>query len=343
MAAKNYKKLIEKSGLTIYDELSGKNSTLLIPTAELEKLLNKSIKGLDLSGLALRTRAKVIKTSICESLGYPVPSSFQKTQPRFLAQMFDAYVQKSNNLQIWNEEIAPERRYVIIKLSEHDMVERVKVIEGNDLAILDTTGTLTHKYQAQMPQTGDSALLSKSDTKELVKLCKTTNEVAITTPDDFPKEDSLISIEEIYSSLLPLVGTSFDDSGITRERTRGDVLHGMVSQALGYADHHDNGQFPDVRNQLLEVKLQTSPTIDLGLVKPDSADVLDFPRVKEVALKHEDVRYALFGADSKNGQVTITRLFLVTGKDFFKHFRQFQGKVQNKKIQIPLPRDFFNR
>ncbi len=343
MAAMNYQEQIKISGLTIYDELVGKNSSLLIPTKELERFLNKSLQGLNLSGLALRTRAKVIKTKVVETLGYPVPSSFRKTQPRFPSQMFDVYVQKSNNLQIWNEEIAPERRYVLVKLSETDEVEKIRVIEGTELATLDTTGTLTHKYQAQMPPSGGSALLSMGDTKPVEKILENNSERVITTPDNFPTDNSLLSIKEIFDRLYPLVGASFQDSGITRERSRGDLLHSMVSKALGYDDHHDNGQFPDVRNQLLEVKLQTSPTIDLGLVKPDSKEILKFPRLHKIALTHRDVRYALFGAESSKSHVTLNRLFLVTGEDFFKHFRQFQGKVQNKKIQIPLPRDFFDR
>lgn len=342
MSAQNYKRQIQASGLSIYDPLVGKNASLFIPTKDLEKSLNKSLCGLSLDGLALRTRAKVIKSAICDALGYPIPTSFQKTQPRFLAQLFDVYVQKSNNLQIWNEEIAPERRYVLIKLTERDVVEKVRVIEGVELAALDTTGTLTHKYQAQMPATGSSALLSAKDTKVIQKNLEAEGLRVLSTPDSFPTVKSLIPIQEIYDRLSALVGKSFADSGVTRERSRGDTLHTQVSNILGYPSHHDNGQFPDVRNQLLEVKLQTSPTIDLGLVKPDSNEELDFPKLGRVALRHKDVRYAIFGAKSANSHVTITRLFLVTGEDFFKHFRQFQGKVQNKKIQIPLPRNFFN-
>jgi hypothetical protein len=33
---------------------------------------------------------------------------------------------------------------------------------------------------------------------------------------------------------------------------------------------------------------------------------------------------------------------LTTGESFFTRFTQFQGKVLNKKLQIPLPRDFFD-
>jgi hypothetical protein len=33
---------------------------------------------------------------------------------------------------------------------------------------------------------------------------------------------------------------------------------------------------------------------------------------------------------------------MVTGKDFSKHFHLFGGKVQNAKLQIPLPHNFFD-
>jgi hypothetical protein len=102
------------------------------------------------------------------------------------------------------------------------------------------------------------------------------------------------------------------------------------------------GQFPDVRHQLLEVKLQTATTIDLGLVRPDSHDPLDVPKVLAQHLKHCDVRYALFYAKTDGATVTLTHIFLTTGEAFFRRFPQFQGKVLNRKLQIPLPAGFFD-
>src|ERR1035437_4308154 len=138
---------IAKSGKTIYDSFhEGPNH--LLPSIELEAILKKGLLGLDLN-YPLRTRSKVLKSRICEVLGYPVPASFKKTEPRFPAQDFDTYIQKSNNLQIWNQEIAPTRRYVIIRLDENSRVTGVRVVAGEILAELDTTGTLTKKYQAK--------------------------------------------------------------------------------------------------------------------------------------------------------------------------------------------------
>jgi hypothetical protein len=101
--------------------------------------------------------------------------------------------------------------------------------------------------------------------------------------------------------------------------------------------YHDSGQFPDVPDQLLEVKFQTSPTIDLGLVSPDSRE----PLADQASHRHCDVRYAVFYGRVAGSKVQIDHLVVSTGEDFFKFFRRFEGKVVNKKIQIPLPKDFF--
>jgi hypothetical protein len=123
---------------------------------------------------------------------------------------------------------------------------------------------------------------------------------------------------------------------------RGAALHRLVCEALGYANYKDDGQFPDIRHQLLEVKLQTSPTIDLGLAAPNSKEALDVPKINNRQVRHRDVRYAIFCAQTNDTVVTITHLFLSTGAAFFSRFPQFKGKVLNKKLQIPLPTDFFD-
>ena len=51
--------------------------------------------------------------------------------------------------------------------------------------------------------------------------------------------------------------------------------------------------------------------------------------------------YALFYAVTDGRTVRLTHFFLATGDGFFERFPQFQGKVLNKKLQIPLPADFF--
>lgn len=89
------------------------------------------------------------------------------------------------------------------------------------------------------------------------------------------------------------------------------------------------------------MKLQTSPTIDLGLVTPESVDPLDVPMIDGQQIRHCDVRYGIFYGVITNGSVALTHFFLTTGAAFFTRFPQFQGNVLNTKLQIPLPAGFF--
>lgn len=337
-----YVSAISKFGISIYHTIP-RNSELWIPTPVLEFLLNRELAGINLEGLALRTRSKVVKEHICKALGYPVPKSFKKSQPRFLGQDFDTYTQKSNNLQIWNEEISPSRRYVIIRISENNIILKVKVIAGVDLAYLDTTGTLTQKYQARLlTGVSNAELVASVDTETLIPHISQDVLLAEYNPSHYPSTSALLPIKTIFERLKPLIGQCFVDKGYDQERNRGEGLHRLVCQTLGYKSYQDNGQFPDIRHQLLEIKLQTSPTIDLGLVTPDSTGILDGAILDQEQVKHCDVRYAILYAVTDGQEVTLTHLYVTTGQKFFTRFPQFQGKVLNKKLQIPLPGNFFN-
>lgn len=336
--------LISVSNLSIYDKLEP-NSPMWLTSNEIETQLNKTIVNLDLHGLALRTRSKVVKSEICRALGYNVPKSFKKTQPRFFGQNFDVYTQKSNNLQVWNEELNQNRRYVIIKISSDEMIERCKVITGADLAQLDTTGTLTHKYQARLTGIdGVYELVNDSDSEYLSRAVTKEQQVDLSelSPTDGPKPGFLLPIKELFDKLQSVVGKEFDDPGLDQERNRGAGLHRLVCQALGYQSYADNGKFPDIFNQLLEVKLQTSQTVDLGLVTPSSLSLLDMDGLEDVYPRHCDVRYALFVGKTDNIKVKITNLIVTNGVNFFSRMPRFEGNVLNKKLQIPLPNNFFN-
>ena len=84
-----YTKLIKISGLTIYDSVP---ENLYIPNDDLEIILREGLRGFSTAGLPIRTRSKIVKSRICEILGYPIPKTFLKTQPRFLGQDFDTYI-----------------------------------------------------------------------------------------------------------------------------------------------------------------------------------------------------------------------------------------------------------
>jgi hypothetical protein len=225
-------------------------------------------------------------------------------------------------LQIWNEEVAASRRYVLIRVNDDQMVTRVKVVTGDVVAKLDPTGTLTTKYQARSrDQVTESRLVSKTDTPHVA--------------ETLPK--AILPMRKLYTLLQTLVGLTIVNPGIDQERNRGAVLHEAVCKCLN-TSWSDCGRFPDVPNQLLEVKLQTASTIDLGLVCPDSeegiASLPDF--------HHRDVRYAVFYGTVVPEGIRLEHLILTTGADFFTFFRRFEGNVRNAKLQIPLPAGFFD-
>lgn len=337
----NYTHNIQKSNLSIYDPIDEKDVNLFIPTQELQKILEKSLIGLSLKDLPLRTRSKKVKTEICNALGYPVPTSFKRSRPRFLGQNFDVYTQKSMNVQIWNEDVDGNRRYVFLRTSEDDIIDSVKIISGDELVQYDRTGKLTQKYQARM-KSYDEDICSSDDTVLVQNWRdKNTKDLLDVNVASFPQKNELLGIRKIYELLAPLVGKDMPILGAIQERNRGAYLQDLICSRLGYCHSTDDGKYPDLKNQLLEVKLQTSPTIDLGLHSPEDGEKVFSS--EGVTFTSKDVRYAIFDGLVQGESVVLRRLYLVTGEELPKYFPLFEGMKTNKKIQIPLPRDFFTQ
>jgi hypothetical protein len=216
-------------------------------------------------------------------------------------------------------------------------------VAGETLAELDTTGTLTGKYQAKSREpVTTSHLLSQSDSYPVLQTIAKLPNRSLALKErtgrvltiDFSK---FLPVVDLYQRLLTLVGERLTDPGLDQERNRGAALHRAVCDALGLSDSCDTGACPDITEQLLEIKLQTAPTIDLGLISPDDTTPLDFlPEVR-----HCDVRYAVFYGAVVGNQVRLDYVVLTLGADFFSFFQRFEGKVVNTKLQIPLPRSFF--
>jgi len=139
---------VRRLGLDIYEPADRKGYGLFFPDEELEAYLNHALAGRALTG-AIRARSKLAKQLVAEALGYGRPASFKRTRPRFPGQDLDVHVQQDDNLQIWNQDVSPERRYVLIRPDADGVVRRVRVARGQQLAGWDRTGTLTSKYQAR--------------------------------------------------------------------------------------------------------------------------------------------------------------------------------------------------
>lgn len=159
-------------------------------------------------------------------------------------------------------------------------------------------------------------------------------------PNQFPERGQLLRISEIYRRLLPLVGETINYLDAVQERNRGAELHAMICDRLGYSVFEDDGTYPDIANQLLEIKLQTSPTIDLGLHSPEDGKLIT--SLDDMDFYSQDIRYAIFDGEVHGNRVLLRNLYLVTGEDFSSYFPLFKGMKTNSKIQLPLPVDFFD-
>lgn len=334
---------IRTHGLDIYADVDALQPAVFFPDRELEAYLNYALRGQVLGG-PIRTRSKLAKQLVAGALGYGTPSSFKRTKPRFPGQDLDVHVQQDNNLQIWNQEVSPERRYVLIRPDANDVVQRVRVVRGQQVAKWDQTGTLTSKFQAKRTagRTG-SALVSESDTDVFVQTLEPTalggGMLWDSLSSDPPSPGLVMPITQLFEKLTQMVGAHLEATGPGQDRARGELLQALVSDFLGIGEYANFGQWPDIVNQALEVKLQTSPTIDLGLVLPtDSAPA----RALGPGIRHCDARYLVaYGDLLPSGEVVIQSTVLTTGADFFTEFVQFGGLVKNSKRQIPLPKDLF--
>lgn len=96
-------------------------------------------------------------------------------------------------------------------MSDIDIVLRVRVVNGQELAFLDTTGTITTKYQARLEIRVDMhELVSAKDTAPMLPhvrsgICFDSSASSI----DEPEAGALLPIGEIFNRLLPISLFSF--------------------------------------------------------------------------------------------------------------------------------------
>ena len=342
-SAHNRSSAIRNADIDIYKQLIPDQPSLFYPDSELEALVAQQLVGEKLRG-PIRTRSKLAKELVSKAMGYDPPSSFRRTQPRFPGQDLDVYVQTTDNLQIWNQEVSPERRYVLVRPNRSGLVKAVRVVRGQQVVQWDSTGTLTAKFQAKrMSIHRGSKLVSPIDTENFRRILSPvevpSDVLALQRSGQAPSSGNVLPIARLYERLLKLIDQQLEGVGAEQDRMRGELLQEAVCKSLGLRGHENHGQWPDIVSQALEVKLQTSPTIDLGLVFPtDEGPALAL----SPELRHCDARYLIaYGDLDDAGVTTITAVVVTTGADFSSEFTQFGGLVQNTKRQIRLPLGLF--
>ncbi len=142
-------------------------------------------------------------------------------------------------------------------------------------------------------------------------------------PENLGEVFSIEVIRDIVA--LQLIGRVIDSGGT---KSRGQALEQVVLAELGYDVPRGltlEGQYPDVKNQLLEIKIQDSPTVDLGKYTP-AERVEVFP---EIGITTKDIRYMIVLMSPLTSQVE--GVILSPGAnlgDSFSYVTGVSGKCQ---------------
>jgi len=256
-----------------------------------------------------RTDGSNVRKLVARTLsGGPLPESALKDSysimppkgkgvPKILLEYLDTYIVttgSSYNLQVWNRNpniesvqvqyndgsklLANEVRFVFVKIDPAENVVSGIVVLTPDYIVerYGKFGKPTVKSQLIISSTARQRVLSQPSS-----ILFYDDEIQIGSPNNIknlpqynihqePSSDSLLPLSTIKDIVLKeLIGQHIPQAST---KTRGQTLEGMVARALGYNVSQGDllaGGLPDIKNQALEVKLQDSPTVDLGLYSPE--------------------------------------------------------------------------
>ncbi|MGF0024175.1 hypothetical protein [Parabacteroides merdae] len=305
----------------------------------------------------LEKYTKGVATTECKVL----PSK-NKGIPKLFAQLVDTYLVTSGdsyNLQVWNRSpnspsalalynsgetiSAQDIRYVMVKISlEENIIESIVVLTSQ--YIVDKFGMFgkpTIKSQLLISQKerdniiqSDSKILFYDDSDNLKKNLSPTIKGLKNKSTDEPNKDSLLSLAYIKEHVASkLIGVSLETSDT---KNRGQSLERKVISLLGYSeDSKLVGGYPDVPNQLLEVKVQDTQTVDLGKYTPQFEEVVN----DKLNLTTYDVRYLIALTNPKTN--VIEGVVLSNGESLGRKFTYVSDT--SYKCQRSIPMCFFEK
>lgn len=284
--------------------------------------------------------------------------------PKITREFIDTYIVtsgKSYNLQVWNR--LPASNTLLIRLDAE------KSLKCNDVRfvfvriditknIISSIIILTPEYieskfgKFGKPTIKHQLLISNKTRKEIYKskpkilFFPDSNKLSYLIKHDFeipksnmvsdPSKNEIFSMKILKEKIaLKLIGIKLDSAAT---KTRGQALERLVIQLLGYQEDESAllfGGFPDIRNQLLEVKVQDSPTVDLGKFSPEMEEVV----IKELNITTKDIRY-LIALTNPETEI-IEGIILAPGERLGDVFSYISDK--SYKCQRSIPMSFFDK
>lgn len=319
-----------------------------------------------------RINGSRIRKLVAKTLGnYPLPELSNaytilnsKGRPGILREYLGTYIvtsgKKSYNLQVWNRN--PASKSVQIEypseepLSTNDVrfiFVRVDVEKHIIRAILVLTpeyitqkfgpfGKPTIKYQLIIaPKTREYILhhtppiIFYPDTSNFTRHITHSYRTPQGSMRNPPVSSEVLSLDVLRDKLVPkLIGAKLD---VGSTKNRGQALEQLVALHLGYTPALGElllGGYPDIPNQALEVKVQDSPTVDLGKYTPEFEETI----TSSLQVTTKDMRYLIALTNGSSG--LIAGLILCPGAKLGDHFSYVAG--QSYKCQRAIPMQFFD-
>lgn len=297
--------------------------------------------------------------SNANSDAYIIPIPRKKGLPKILSELIDTYIVstgESYNLQVWNrnpngkntlvkyvngEIITPKDiRFVMIKVSPSDnIISSITILTPSYIEKkFGKFGKPTIKNQLLINSkvrneiiTSYPPVLFCDDTKKVKQQSNSAVNLTEVSFTEVPSAQNLLPLSVIKDRVEKLIGMRLSASDT---KNRGQELERIVIELVGYQQKGNlMGGFPDIPNQLLEVKVQEAQTIDLGKYSPQFIEPIPI----NPSFSTEDVRYLIALTDPHNH--TIEGVILSSGENLGKHFTYVNAT--SFKCQRSIPMSFF--
>ena len=284
-----------------------------------------------------------------------------KGVPHLLACLGDSYIVTTGdmyNLQVWNRFPNTDNtlirysngnpsirckdiRFLFVKIDPIQKIISSIVVATPEYIVqkFGIFGVPTIKYQMIISDIKRNEIIGqpdscfyKGDTPNMS--LHTTNTVSKPTNhiSDTPVSGQIMSLDSIKEKVVhSLIGRKLI---VSDTKTKGQFLERVVANLLGYNTEDSLvGGYPDIPNQLLEIKVQDSPTVDFGKYSPSNPITLN----ESMRITTEDVRY-LIAMTSANG--LIEGVILSAGMYLSDAFTIVSDT--NFKCQRSIPMSFFD-
>lgn len=272
---------------------------------------------------------------------YNIVPPKKKGVPKFLREYIDTYLITSGenyNLQVWNRNPNTDMVQVEYVNNSKTLTSKdVRFIFGKininteviESIFITTPTTIVEKFgkfgvptSKQQLIVSDIAKKKVHDEQNHIMFYPDNNSIShLTTKTinlnrtndfrEFPKQNQpILSLEKIKAIATSLIGKQIMGSST---RIRGGALEKEVVNLLGYKlPEKMFPQYPDIPNQMLEVKIQDSPTVDLGRYSPQNIETI------HGEFTTGNIRYLVVMTDSDTG--IVEDIFIGPGSSLGENF-----------------------